>query len=1085
MAPNMENLVSSSVKLEPSAESETCNNGIVKLEPSDVPSPSETPSQGAARDSGEESGDGETNENETHHLERLCTTNTLDALESGVLVATNLLDQLRDALSTYETENVNSWIKSIIDLQKQTAPARTVVGVVGNTGAGKSSVINALLDEERLLPTNCLRACTASPTEISFNDSDDPQELYRAEIEFISTEEWVRELQVLFSDLLDHSGNVSREATAADTEAGIAYAKVRAVYPQKTREMIAQANTKDLANEPAVRGILGKTKVLKEETAQQLYLKMQHYVDSKEKSTGPVGQKKRMDSSMEYWPLIKVVRIFTKANALSTGAVIVDLPGVQDSNAARAAVAANYMKSCTGLWIVAPITRAVDDKTAKSLLGDSFKRQLKYDGTYTAVTFICSKTDDISITEAAESLGLEGEISESWDTAKKLKRTMISLQSQISDLEDAKAAMGQELDECEAKTDLWEDLQSQLSSGETVYAPSAGSKKRKRNTEPSGARKGLKFDVDVDAWNASDSDSSDKENSQSEQRSKPLTEEEAEEKISSLRAQRKRIRGDRRSLDSQIAGIRQEIKVIQNQREKLLADVKAICIQGRNEYSRGAIKQDFAMGIKELDRENCAEENDATFDPDQDARDYDEVARSLPVFCVSSRAYQKLSGKLEKDDFQSQGFQSMEDTEIPKLQKHAKMLTEAGRTSHCRRFLNELSQLVNSMKLWSANGGNGSHLTGNEKRREEQHLKKLLDHLEEEFESSLKRSINLIRQSLQEHIFDTISASMPSAIEGAPDTAYSWGAPRGEGGLFWSTYKATVRRQGIYAGASGPRDFNQELFDPIYRNLATGWERAFNHRLPALLKSLANEMSAKLQEFHQAAKDRAEQKHANISGLVTLSSQILAHTRTIQALPAAIRDKVTELQREANREFTPVICGAMTDAYEICTNEHGQGSYARMKDAMISHVEFARGSMFHDATGVVKVQLEAMCQSIMKDISESVQAVFEIVCMDYARTLVGAEVNRSNKTSREELEMRHYVYKILLRGDMMFAPVLGESASVEETVIDGADDVKNLADQADDLIQAHIRAQGSSEDPFLSDDEYPDVMDIMKREQQS
>jgi hypothetical protein len=47
---------------------------------------------------------------------------------------------------------------------------------------------------------------------------------------------------------------------------------------------------------------------------------------------------------MEFWPLIKVVRIFTKADALSTGAVIVDLPGVHDSNAARAAVAASYMK---------------------------------------------------------------------------------------------------------------------------------------------------------------------------------------------------------------------------------------------------------------------------------------------------------------------------------------------------------------------------------------------------------------------------------------------------------------------------------------------------------------------------------------------------------------------------------------------------------------------------------------------------------------------------------------------------------------------------------------------------------------------
>lgn len=63
------------------------------------------------------------------------------------------------------------------------------------------------------------------------------------------------------------------------------------------------------------------------------------------------------------------------------------------------------MKQCTGLWIVAPINRAVDDKAAKSLLGESFKRQLKMDGGFSAVTFICSKTDDISIQEAQDSLG--------------------------------------------------------------------------------------------------------------------------------------------------------------------------------------------------------------------------------------------------------------------------------------------------------------------------------------------------------------------------------------------------------------------------------------------------------------------------------------------------------------------------------------------------------------------------------------------------------------------------------------------------------------------------------------------------------
>ena len=87
------------------------------------------------------------------------------------------------------------------------------------------------------------------------------------------------------------------------------------------------------------------------------------------------------------------MRLFTKSQCLRNGATIVDLPGVQDANAARAAVAEGYMKQCSGLWIVAPIIRAVDSAAAKKLLGDTFKRQLKLDGGYNSyVLFLMGKS---------------------------------------------------------------------------------------------------------------------------------------------------------------------------------------------------------------------------------------------------------------------------------------------------------------------------------------------------------------------------------------------------------------------------------------------------------------------------------------------------------------------------------------------------------------------------------------------------------------------------------------------------------------------------------------------------------------------
>lgn len=189
------------------------------------------------------------------------------------------------------------------NLRKQAVKTKTIIGVVGNTGAGKSSVINALLDEERIIPTNCMRACTAVVTEISYNDTKTP---YHAQIEFIKEADWERELKTLFQDLFDPSGNVSRDCTNPDTEAGIAYAKIKAVYPKKTKEDIANSSIEKMLRE--VNHILGTNREIKETDSSKFYRRLQQFVDSKEKST---GDKKKERKEMEYWPLIRVVRYGT------------------------------------------------------------------------------------------------------------------------------------------------------------------------------------------------------------------------------------------------------------------------------------------------------------------------------------------------------------------------------------------------------------------------------------------------------------------------------------------------------------------------------------------------------------------------------------------------------------------------------------------------------------------------------------------------------------------------------------------------------------------------------------------------------
>src|SRR6202012_838467 len=120
----------------------------------------------------------------------------------------------------------------------------------------------------------------------------------------------------------------------------------------------------------------------------------------------------------------------------------------------------------------------------------------------------------------------------------------------------------------------------------------------------------------------------------------PLTAEQIKEKLEELKESKREARKAKSAINKHIEEIKQKTRDINEKIKSLKADMSAVCIAGRNNYSKGRIQEDFAQGIKELDQENAYAEDEANFDPEVDIQDYDKVAKSLPVFCVSSRAYQ-------------------------------------------------------------------------------------------------------------------------------------------------------------------------------------------------------------------------------------------------------------------------------------------------------------------------------------------------------------------------------------------------------------------------------------------------------------
>ncbi len=333
--------------------------------------------------------------------------------------------------------------------------------------------------------------------------------------------------------------------------------------------------------------------------------------------------------------------------------------------------------------------------------------------------------------EAQDSLGLDEEMGALWEKRNSDENEVKRLKWEHEELKESRTAFAEAMDEADEQLELWETLEKDLENGNEGFAPAStqsSKKKRKRGSEESSRpskrqRRSSGSESGDDegsgyADHVSDASSEhDDEDVADEERRNLLTEEQVGLKIAELKSTKKEGRRQRTQLEEKIKVLRAEMDDIRKADQKIEAEMSAMCIGGRNAYSKGAIQQDFAAGIKELDQELAVEDDEEHFDPSVEIRDYDEVARSLPVFCVSSRGYQKLQGRLRQDPTVS-GFKAIEETEMPQLQTHCRQLTEKGRTASCKRFLNNLSQLLNSMSLWASSDGTGRDLTEHQKAKE-------------------------------------------------------------------------------------------------------------------------------------------------------------------------------------------------------------------------------------------------------------------------------------------------------------------------------------------------------------------------------
>ncbi|KAI1752357.1 hypothetical protein F4782DRAFT_530612 [Xylaria castorea] len=950
------------------------------------------------------------------YLQKALNSTEVDVLSRHQSAGACLLGELTRILSS-NTKCIDiSRISSIKSLQKRANTPRTIIGVVGATGHGKSSLINTLLEEDKLVPTNCFRACTAVVTEVSYNYSDNPDHRYIAEIEFISVDDWDRELGYLFHDLNESSGEASVEGQLEGSDAGIAWAKIKAVYPTLTKKTIEQTSAKALASDPAVKWLLGTTKTVREPTASELYKATQIYMGSKKKTSFAPLDSEENDSGpkMELWPLIKVVRIYTKADVLSSGAVIVDLPGVQDSNAARAAVAGKYIEQCDSLLVVSMITRAVDDQAAQELLGAGFKQQLKLDGNYSKVTFVCSKTDDINIDEAAEALGLV-------EDAKKLSSlggslSTLEASSELEKLQERINAISNYAEEVDDHIDRYEKLKGLQANGRIVTPPKGYPRKRKTGSHVARASKRRRVAASMDErseytqWVSTEDHWGDLEKGMPKFSAEhPLTQQDIQSMIDYLRSRKKTAIDEKKTLMDRIDNDENRLEDLRDEVSKLEEQLHVACVARRNDCSRQVIRRQFALGLKELDQQEAQSIDPNNLDQEKDFRDYAQIGHSLPVFCISSRAHQALANKKQVG-----GFSNLNDTEIPQLRAHMKKLTGVIRITNAKSFLNDLAQALNSLYLWSSEKGIEDYLTDEEKKAEMGCVREQVNKLEKRLLSANEDLVGQLNDILKA-LFRCFEAAAVHAAGSVPGIVHRWPThKRGDGGLLYMSYKATINRDGVFSGKNGPRNFNEDLATPFIQKIGNDWETTFTKKIPKTLDLHAKTCQVHQEHIQGLIKSRLQERVAFKDIIDMLQDQDIARSNGLNNKITSLISDIRTSQRDANRDFTPAIQKWLMPTYTKCSQDKGRGVFDRIKVEMYTEITSNRRAIFRGSYESVKAKLSEIPKNIQEDLGVLTDVMLDGMLSDYSNVILKAD------NSEEANLIRGEVFELLKGVDERF-----------------------------------------------------------------
>ncbi|KAF4448281.1 hypothetical protein F53441_8315 [Fusarium austroafricanum] len=298
-------------------------------------------------------------------------------------------------------------------------PATRTVGFVGDSGVGKSSLLNSLLDTKMLARTsNNGEACTCVVTEYHYHNRD----TLDIKVNLFSMDELHDQLGRLLQAYRTfelHRDEITDAAERQDMEANAKVAKdtFQAMFRGRLTDeaFLIRGSYDDALNQ--------LTRWASE--AMPSPLRTRHTGLSAQACSNTLVELSSEPASRDSpatWPYIR---------SIDRGLVLVDLPGLRDLNSARRIITERYLLECDEIFAICNIGRAVTDEGVHQVFELAARARLSNVG------IVCTRSDDIDPEESMRDWPGQRarHIEQIIDRIKSATEDIDDLQTDIEDLE--------------------------------------------------------------------------------------------------------------------------------------------------------------------------------------------------------------------------------------------------------------------------------------------------------------------------------------------------------------------------------------------------------------------------------------------------------------------------------------------------------------------------------------------------------------------------------------------------------------------------------------------------------------------------